>query len=487
MLQQADFEQQLVASLTDQTIIERYQAGDPLVVQQLRAVAAYFVLLSREIDVSTLEPFIKTRDRSILADATNKGILPVATPCQHTVEIINRGSTPVTFSQGRIIEDSNGGRPWRLMSSVTVTAGSTVEVLAEQSELREVTYTVQTGEIFHTVDLTISEGQFLSALAVRDTEVVPNTYAIAPRWMNVAAGDYAITVNTDSLRRILVNFGDSDRVGRTVATAQQFVFTLVECYGEVDSSRLKDAAFVELLNTAEQRCSVRFKTNGLVRAGADPLGTEQLRLLASYPALYDENAVFLGNFDYLVRQKFMARCDYVSVWNEAIQERAYGSLSLDDINRLHVAVKAKNPLEQAAIESDIQLLIGRADSLYVNRVSPRAVVERPYQIVITGRLAAVHDIDTVTAEIKGLLVANYGKGTIAASRWLADGINLQEIATRIRSNVTAFQDRISDFSVSAESLTVNPVKPHEWLYVTNTSITVTLERTADVGGTLWTL
>lgn len=487
MLQQADLEQLLVSSLTDSTIIERYQAGDPLVVQQLRANAAYLSALSREIEVASLEPFLKTRDRSILADATNKGILPVATPCQHTLEVINRGTVPVTFSQGRIIEDSNGGRPWRLMASVTVAAGATVEVLAEQSELREVTYTVQTGEIFHNVALNVSEGQYLSALSVRDTEIVPNTYAIAPRWMNVSKGDYAITVTTDSLRRVIVGFGDSDRVGRTVATAQQFVFTFVECYGAVDAARLKDAAFIELLSASEQRCSVRFKTNGLVRAGADPLSIDQLRLLASFPALYDENAVFLGNFDYLVRQKFMARCDYIAVWNEAIQERAYGSLSVDDINRLHIAVFAKNAVEQLSIESDIQQLLGRADSLYVDRVSPRVVVERPYQVIITGRLAAVHDMDAVIAEIKGLLVANYGKGTIAASRWLADGINLQEIATRIRNTISAFQDRISDFSVSAESLSSNTVKPHEWLYVTNASITVTLERTADVGGALWTL
>ena len=47
----------------------------------------------------------------------------------------------------------------------------------------------------------------------------------------------------------------------------------------------------------------------------------------------------------------------------------------------------------------------------------------------------------------------------------ADGFNLQEIATRLRNSLSAFQDRISDFTVSGEDVTANPVKPHEWAYL----------------------
>lgn len=41
----------------------------------------------------------------------------------------------------------------------------------------------------------------------------------------------------------------------------------------------------------------------LVR-GQDPGSLPSLRDAASYPALYDDNAVFLGEFDYLVRKRF---------------------------------------------------------------------------------------------------------------------------------------------------------------------------------------
>lgn len=486
MLTLDDLRARLVATLDDAEIAERYQAGDPLVVQQVNANAAFLVLLSQDIDISTIEPFIKTRDRSIIADATNKGILPVATPCQHILEVINSGATSRTLTQGRMIEDSQGGRPWRLLSSVTVDAGETGEVTVEQSELREVVFAAVFSEAFRRVPLDITDGLFLSAILVTDEATpTPNIYPIAPRWMNVAAGDYAINVTTDSLRRIIVEFGDTLRAGRTLEAADVIHFLLTESYGFVDAARLKDASLIEVL-TGEERLRVRFKLGGLVRAGADPLSISQLRLLASYPALYDENAVFLGNFDYLARKKFMARSDYVVVWNESVQDRIYGA-TLDDINHLNVTVVAKNPVDQIPLENDIKLAMARADTLYDGRVNVRAAVEREYVLTVTGRLAAQYEIDTVADQIRALLLDKYGKGTIAASHWLPDGVNLQEASTLVRNNIQAFQDRISDFSLSGEDLSLDPIKPHEWTYLTSVSIVVNLTRTADTGNTLWSL
>jgi hypothetical protein len=41
-------------------------------------------------------------------------------------------------------------------------------------------------------------------------------YNFVTRWMNTLAGDYAITLKTNSLREIILEFGDSDRFGRTL-------------------------------------------------------------------------------------------------------------------------------------------------------------------------------------------------------------------------------------------------------------------------------
>lgn len=484
MYSQTDFEARLVATLTDFEISERYQAQDPLVVQQVRSIATFMSMLSQDIDIATIEPFIKSRDRSIIADATNKGILPISTPCQHTLEINNRSANSVTLSQGRYVEDHSNGRLWRLLQSVTIDANSTGEVVAEQSEYREIAYTIPYAETFHKMQITLNDDQYLAGILVRDDATpIANTLSIKPRWMNVAPGDYAFNLTTDSLRRIFIEFGDSDRAGRTVQTGQVFKIGLFESYGDVDVARLKDASLTDVFTTDEHRISIRFKAGGLIRQGADPLSVAQLRVLASYPSLYDENAVFLENFDYFVRQKFMARSHFISVWNENIQERHYG-VTWKDINHLHLAVVAKNSAEQSNLENEIVQLIGRADSLYRDRVRVHEAIEKAFEITITGRLAAVHDLESVKAQIKGLLIDRYGKTKLSASRWLINGFNMQEMSTLLRTNITAFQDNISDFSIATQNKTH---KPHEWIFVTESSIVVNLERTAEVVGAAWTL
>lgn len=475
MLTQADFEARLVANLGDYEIIERYNAQDPIVIRFLRSLGAYLALFGQELDIAEIEPFIKTRDRSIIADATNKGILPIGTPAQHTLEVINRSANSITLSQGRMIEDNSGGRPWRLLQSVTVNSGETSEVLVEQSEYREIEYTVQNTENFLRVEIELRDDLALAGLTVKDS--TDQNYSLKKRWMNVAPLDYAFNLTTDSLRRVFIEFGDDERAGRTAAANQIFTFGILETYGEVDSSRLKDASLIEVLTNDETKVSVRFKQGGSVKQGADPLNISQLRVLSSYPALYDENAVFLGNFDYSVRQKFMSRCHYISVWNENEQDRYYGA-TYQDINHLHIAIVAKNALEQSNIEQEIIQYIGLLDSLYKDRVRVHQVIEKPFELTLNGRLAAVHDLDGVKAQIKGLLVDRYGRTQLSASRWLVNGFNTQEISTQLRKNITAFQDNISDFSLTVP-ISLN--KPHEWVYIDGDSITLNLVRTAETG------
>lgn len=479
MLTQADFEARIVAVLDDYEILERYNAQDPIVLRFLRSIAAFLSLFSQEVDISEIEPFIKTRDRSIIADATNKGILPIGMPTQHVLEVLNRSANSITLSQGRMIEDNSGSRRWRLLQSVTVNAGETGEVLVEQSEYREVQYTVQSTENFHRVELQLRDDLSLAGITVRDNS--NQAYQLKKRWMNVEPLEYAFNLTTDSLRRIFIEFGDDERAGRTAQANQVFTFGILETYGDVDVSRLKDASLLDVLTTDETKVSVRFKQGGIVRQGADPLNISQLRVLATYPALYDENAVFLGNFDYSVRQKFMARCHYIAVWNENEQDRYYG-VTYQDINHLHIAVVAKNNAEQVNLETEIIQYIGLLDSLYKDRVRVHAVVEKPFNITLNGRLAAVHDLDGVKAQIKGLLVDRYGRTKLSASRWLVNGFNTQGISTQLRTNIVAFQDNISDFSLNVP-VVLN--KPHEWVYISEPSITLNIERTAETSGAAW--
>lgn len=499
MATRSDFETRLVAWLDDYPeVAERYAAGDPTLRVQIGSMADFLVLVSNEIDISSLEPFIKARDRSILADASNKGILPTATAHRHTLTITNGGATSVTLSAGRVVTDGQGS-PWRLLAGATIAGAGTASVIAEQSELSSISYTVPTTEAFHQITLPIGDGLYLAELAVQqDTLPTPTALTRAMRWMNVLPGDDAYRVLTDSMRQIIIELGDTDRAGKTATAADDYTFTLTQTYGKIDPLKLKEAALTTIADPNERNLRFVFAANGTVRAGADPLNLTQMRLLASYPALYDENAVFLGNFDFLVRKQFAARVGFSSVWNEAAHERAYGSVDFEDMNRLHIAVSALNPVEQADIENEVAALLGRADSLYsggiktllnpAGRVLKDTVVEREFAVTVTARLAGVHDVDSVTAQIKAALLGKYGKGEVAVSRWLPDGISLQEASTILRTTIPAFQDRISDFSLSGEDVSIlDRVKPHEWLYLSTGSITVNVTRTADMGGAMWTL
>lgn len=499
MATRSDFEIRLAAWLEDYPeIAQLYSAGDPRIRLQMGAMADFLALVSQEMDISTLEPFLKARDRSILADASNKGILPTATAHRHTLTITNSGSTSVTLSAGRVVTDGQG-RPWRLLAGATIAGNGTASVTAEQSEQSTVSYTVPTTETFHQVIIPIGDGLYLAELAVQlETAPTPTPYTRAVRWMNVLPGDAAYRVLTDSMRRIIVELGDTDRAGLTATAADDFTFTLLQTYGKIDALKLREAALTTIADANERNLRFVFASNGVIRAGADPLTMTQMRLLASYPALYDENAVFLGNFDFLVRRHFAARAGFTSVWNEAMHERAYGSVTYAEMNRIQIAIAATNPLEQTALEDEVAALIGRADSLYAGgvksvsnptgRVIRSTVVERAFAITVTARLAGVHDVDTVKAQIKAALLGRYGKGEPAVSRWLPDGINLQEASTILRTTIPAFQDRISDFSLAGEDVSIlDKVKPHEWLYLSSASITVNVTRTADMGSAMWTL
>jgi len=302
--------------------------------------------------------------------------------------------------------------------------------------------------------------------------------------MNAPAGEAAYTLKTDSMQRITAEFGDAQRCGTTIQANTVLNFELTETDGYIDTSVLREAALSELVTADEGKIQILFKAGGLVRAGANPLSIAQLKLLASYPT-HDDNAVFLSDFNYAVQKAFMSRCHYIAVWNEAQQEKYYGA-TLDDINHLNIAFVPRVTAEAVQLAQDIKNHIAHLDGLYDGKVKERPVQQRPFQITINAKLAPVHNVESVKQEIKNLLLSKYGQETIASSYFIADGFNSQEISKLIREKVAAFQDRIADFRLDIEDLARNPIKPHEWVFMTDSSIEIKIQRSASSGEALWT-
>lgn len=467
--------------ITDHTVSDKWQVGDPATVQQLQSLANFISLLSKDIEIASAEAFNKTNPRSIIADATNKGILPLSIPHRHTIEITNKSDNRVTLSQGRLLEDNSGGRTWQLLSAVTIEANSTNTVIAEQSEQRQVSYTVPLTEIFHRFQVQLQDDKNLASISISDTLLQSNTYAYKNKWLNVLPDELAYNIISDERQRLFVEFGADGKAGRTAQAGEVYTITILETEGSIDVSKLNDASLEQTFSNDEQKLVLKFKSSGVIQSGTSPYSIQELKMLTNYASIYDSSAVYLGDFDLAIRRMFLARTFYCCVWNENIQEQYY-SVDISDINHLHVCFVPKNPEEYEQIKEQMALAIALQDNLYKGRTKFTVVEEIPHKIKLKGNISSLHDVDSVTAQIKALLVANYGKTTLTAHKWLVNGFNNQAIARLIRSNISAFQDNISDFSLSTDQVTY---KPHQWTYISDDSIEVDLERTAESSGSIW--
>ena len=76
MLTKADFQRAIRDSISSYpAIAPLYQSGDPRVLQHLDAMATMLAMFSAQLETAMSEPFEKTRDATVLADAAMRGIV----------------------------------------------------------------------------------------------------------------------------------------------------------------------------------------------------------------------------------------------------------------------------------------------------------------------------------------------------------------------------------------------------------------------------
>ena len=351
----SDFQAALRAAVISRpTAAEAYRAGDPRLLAMMDAAATMFTMLSQQIDVAEVEPFLKSRVGTVLADATLKGILPLAKPARVTVAVTNTGTNPVTIAAGRVITDAKGRR-YTVEGSATIAASSTGSVAAVQLTTRTVTHTVSGAAPFYAIEVTAStESLFLAGMDVQDA-VLP--YTFSPDFVNVSAGQRVFHVETDESRRVFVRFGaaelGTDVIGHQPIDGDVITITLRECGGLVSLDAGSSFALEYVLTTDE--ALLNMVLTSLVATGASPPDTETLRMLARYPALHDSNAVFLADFDFLLR-RHLSGIKFLSVWNEQAEEAVRGP-SVGSINTLFVSFLI--PTQTFAIsEAQVKSIIG---------------------------------------------------------------------------------------------------------------------------------
>lgn len=470
----SDFQAALVAAVQSRAATaEAYRAGDPDLIANVNALATMLTMLSQQIDVAEVEPFLKARAGTVLADASLRGILPLATPAMARLAVRNPTAQSVTLSAGRGLFDSRG-RHYIVEADGTIAAGLTALITAKQITRRQQVHTVSGSSPFYSIAVDPSgSDRHLAGINVLDAV---NAFAFKPEFCNVDPGAKVFHAETNEYRQLVLRFGADGIVGYQPANGDVLTIVVTECNGRIDLDAGSPFALESTVNAYDAALVITLSE--LLSAGSDPPDIDTLRVLARYPALHDSNAVFLSNFDFLLRWKIPG-LEFLSVWNEQVEEAVRGA-NVANINRLFVSVSSTTLLT-AATQDLVRQVVAKADDSY--RVNFVAKVDVPVPVTVVATIAAVHDAVDVATQIKNALLALYGRGTVAAAKGMSR-IRMQAVHDELRANVAALQDQLSDFTVSIGA-TPTPL-PEHFRYMDAAHIVVTVTQVQDSIG-LWAL
>lgn len=487
MLTKADFLNHAFASIDEYPALAAlYRAGDPRITQHLGAMATMLAMFSAQVEVAVSEPFDKARDATILADAAMRGIVQQATPLRVRATVSNSGTSAFVVESGRTIIDSSG-RPYVVQNSAAVAAGGVATFEALQVESSVITHTVSGTVPFYAIEIPSAEdGSFLSGLVISDAD---GELTYRERYVNTLPGERVFHVEVDDRQRVYVRLGYSGVVGVQPENGDVITIVVSRSFGDVAVESGTPFSFEYVSNPNESY--VEMTMDSTLIAGSAPISTDVLRELAKYPSVYDENAVFLGEFDFLVRRKFPT-LRFLSVWNESAEERARGA-SVDHINVLFVAclssvgtepvlheIDAGNPVAPAQIDAaeltETQLAIKQAilaadDSYRVKFYTP---VRSEIAMTINARVSTSYVASDVRQKIIDAILREFGEGA-AASRRGRNRPLYRRIYDLLRSSIPALSGGEADLAVSVDELASVELRPEMWRYVSPASLIVTVE------------
>ena len=460
--QKSDFYNAAMAHLSDYPqLATRLAAGDVTITQQIGAIAQMLAMMSYQIGLAEVEPWIKARDNMVLADAAARGILPFGKAAIYQANIINHSNQTYHITAGRRLLD-NSNRVWTVQNGTSIAAGQTASVQIEQYEIRQTIHTVVEAQPFYRIALNAPSGYLL------DVEIVHadgGLFRRAVDFHNVTAGERAYHVISDETMQVAAQFGVSYLAGYTPVTGEKLTVRTRHTDGNV---RLQSATPLDLEYTRAGEEALEILSGSLIAAGAAPPDIDTLREITNYPSLYDSNAVFVGEFNFLL-QRQMQPFVFLNVWNELREEQARGA-NVENINTLFVSF-VKDGIAADEAKTQITRIIQAADDSYrVRFVAPK---ETQIPVSVHLALAPMHDEAAVSQKVKLYLLERYGRG----SAWARKGgqrINWQNTVKGLRDSIAELQDGVSDVSVSINE--TQKRQPENFRYVSETSLTIASEK-----------
>lgn len=480
MITKQDFKQKIIDNISRYPAIQSlYEVNDPRVLQHIDAMATMLAMQSQQLEVAMNEPFQKTRDSTVLADSAMRGIVPKATATRAKIKVVNKGSSALMIESGRNIIDSMG-RLWTIQTACSVAANSTGYFEALQQRTEIIKHSIVESTPFYSIEIPKSEeDDYLCSLSVSDSE---GAYEYRDRYVNTLSGERVFHVEADDRQAIYCRFGLQDVVGTQPDTGTEITLTIGYCSGHIDVEADSPFSFEYILNEAENDVELSFYS--VLVAGQNPIEFAVLRDLSRYPSIYDHNAVFLGEFDFLVRRNFPT-LKFLSVWNECLEEEVRGS-NIKNINCLFIACVSADETEAVAtgtttaeIDEDdltatqnkIKQTIKAADDSY--RIRFFKPVISPIGITISATVSTSYIASEIKEKIIEVLLAEYGKES-ASSRRGQNKILYRKIYSLLREKISALSEGDSDLTVEIEDYDTQINKPELWRYVSSSSLDVTV-------------
>ncbi|MFA5920095.1 MAG: hypothetical protein WC856_02240 [Methylococcaceae bacterium] len=483
MLTKADFQQKIADSITlYPAVATLYQAGDPRILQSLDAMAAMLSLMSSQMEVAKSEPFEQVRDSTVLANAAMRGVIRKATPGRVRVTAKNNNATAFTVETGRVIMDSVG-RPYIIESSLILAAGATGTFDATQIKHEAINHTITGSVPFYAITIPeATDDTYLCGIAISDSF---GDYEYRERYVNTWPGDRVFHVEIDDRQVIYARFGQEGVVGVQPLDGNIFTLTVSRTSGEISIAAGSPFSFEYLLTPQES--AIDLTLSSLLTKGQNPPDMATLRDLVNYPSTYDHNAVYLGEFDFVVRKTYPS-VKFLSVWNESVEEAARGA-NVDNINTLFVAVLSQDGTETVLTEPNpaapvaptvittltdtqtgIKNTILAADNGYrVRFITP---VRSKIAVTIAASVSTSYVASDVQAKIIEAILAEYGEEAAASKR--GSSIPLYRlIYSLLKEKVPALSDGKADIRVTVAD-TVGNLRPELWRYVATDSLTVTV-------------
>lgn len=480
MFTKADFQAAIDNSISRYPeLATRYHARDPIILQHLEAIATMLAMTLQSIDVAQSEVFAKARDATVLADAAMRGIVPKAKPSRAEVLVTSGATSAVRIDPGRLLQDARG-RPWVTVTGADVPAQGTALLVAEQRVSVETSYTVTRDEPFHAVPITQTreDGQQLAAVALADAQ---GDWAYAEHYTNVAPDERAYHVEVDERRRVYLRFGLRGMVGVQPEEGALFTLRTEYTFGDVVPAYGERFALVSIHGPQEAFLTLRCER--VTIRGHAPMEVATLRELAKYPSIYNASAVYLGEFDFLLRRHFPT-LRFLSVWNERLEEQHRG-LSVDHINTLFVAAVGAQGLEPVIVDgasnahgyllaeeqlTDLQRsmrdIILRADDSY--RVRFYTPLQRSMAWRIDGLVGTGYEAAAVRQRLREAVLSRYG---IESMRRGGALVPVQEVYAHLRATVPEIAEPGADVTVQLPMMTAG-APPETWHFVSPASLDV---------------